>query len=112
MHDLGGCGDTVAGGMCCAWRWRSGWGRRAIYNGAQGGREVVVGYSQREARRAAGSTRRRAGVASGRQARPWVMGAWNLIEVEPAQKIQNFRTFITIVQGAQYYRYSKWLCGS
>ena len=35
-----------------------------------------------------------------------------LIEVQPAQKIQNFRTFKTGVQGAQFYRNSKWLCGS
>jgi len=26
--------------------------------------------------------------------------------------IQNFRTFITIVQGAQFYHCKKWLCGS
>jgi len=35
-----------------------------------------------------------------------------MIEIFAAQKIQNFRTFKTVVQGAQFYRYSKWLCGS
>jgi len=35
-----------------------------------------------------------------------------LIEVIPAHKIPNFRTFKTVVQVIQFYHNSKWLCGS